>query len=244
MNADKAPEPAILKPRRIAPELWAGAIIVAVCLGAYFGPRLYRTAVAVRTARALRAVGDTPDEAVGLVAELLRMDLPLADTLLEQYAAASPLRAWVRRDAWMAKTRVFAGVYRGSPAQLVFIRATVPPRPVLVLDQCAVPEGVSIEKLEWTGAHLQIIFTVSDKVAAESGTPPGHPWKLPLSAEQIVSLYDRHWSLFDGCYRGVDGGRGFIGGDSNNCYSKAEMAAEWLRMAGALPARAQAQTGE
>ena len=97
MDADRTSEQETAKHRRIAPELWAGIVIVVVCLGACFGPKAYLHYRHERIVRDyvgrlspnLEGLGD-----IDVISMLMGESWPEVDVALKRYASTSDSAAY------------------------------------------------------------------------------------------------------------------------------------------------------
>ncbi len=169
------------KRRKLALELSVGIVIVLVCLGAYFGPKVYRAIVVARLERKL-AAASSHDQRRALIEDLARLRCSEADAALRRYAHSSVLCAWVpESDGY--KGIVIASESEFHVWHFRWNRKGYDTSGVGPLSWQPEFRGV-----EWTGNALRIDFKVPDKLSEHYGLPKGKLWSISLSEEETYEL--------------------------------------------------------
>lgn len=216
-EAPEAPQP-----RRIPAEAWVGVVIVAVCLGAYFGPKLYHEMKIRRLARALYAEQTNPEAISINLSKLMEVRQRSANAAIAEFAAQAPNRVWMPEERlflWLDGREVRSVKDRGE--EQFWVRAQL-------------PSCILIEHLAYENGRLLVTFKLSDELSTylrvEKGKMRDARLSAPVAAHEAWNGLTHSAETFN-YVRGWQ----FAGGTVLVASAEQLHAEEWLRLAGEQP---------
>ncbi len=187
-----ADEAAPKKRRKVALEAGVGIAVVLVCLGAYFGPKLYRSIKLAGLIRELRAAEGDLDKAALSLHRIIGMECTAADAFLAGYADESDMRAW------MPERRAFFAASSPEVKELTELAADKDKLARILCVKGGDQAGdevdarcspyIAIEAIRSGGGHLEIQFRLSGEASRAWGVPESKAWTLRLEGKKAVKL--------------------------------------------------------
>ena len=230
--------------KRRRPGLEAAVCVLAALalLGAWLGPKVYRSVKLAGFIRKLRAAEGDPAKAAPPLHRILGMECAEGEAFLAGYAAES------ERRAWMPQSRTFflaAGPGPRGPAEPPEVRAGADGQGILAVRRKGrtreefhawCPPCLSVEAMRAAGLDLELDFRLTPAAARAWSVPAEKLWTARLAGKESREL---DWAFPRRSYKVRRKGQGFgpAGGGYMTSSHPFGLAKQWIRRAGGEPRR-------